>query len=110
MSQAGIQAGACSNQGLTTQSGCVPCDRPEGLYNQKIQDQTGDFLAMAFHPDGVKFVLTAPDTESTEQAFSPWKQMMYASVPAQFLPRFFHKNKFEQPRNAEGSAKVMTYG
>ena len=65
---------------------------------------------MAFDPDGVKFVLTAPDTESTEQAFSPWKQMMYASAPAQFVPRFFYKNKFEQPRNADGSAKVMTYG
>jgi len=26
---------------------------------------------MAYHPEGVKFVLTAPDTESTEQEFSP---------------------------------------
>lgn len=65
---------------------------------------------MPYHPDGVKFVLTAPDTESTEQAFSPWKQMMYASAPAQFVPRFFYKNKFEQPRYEDGSAKVMTYG
>lgn len=59
---------------------------------------------------GVKFVLTAPDTESTEQAFSPWKQMMYASAPAQFVPRWFYKGKFEQPRYADGSAKVMPYG
>ena len=65
---------------------------------------------MAYHPEGVKFVLTAPDTESTEQAFSPWKQLMYASAPAQFVPRFFYKSKFDQPRNEDGSAKVMTYG
>lgn len=65
---------------------------------------------MPYHSDGVKFVLTAPDTESTEQAFSPWKQMMYASAPAQFVPRFFYKNKFEQPRYEDGGAKVMTYG
>ena len=65
---------------------------------------------MAYHPEGVKLVLTAPDTESTEQAFSPWKQIMYASAPAQCVPRFFCKNKFEQPRNEDGSARVMTYG
>ena len=65
---------------------------------------------MGYHRDGVKFVLTAPDTESTEQAFSPWKQMMYASAPAQFVPRFFYKSKFDQPRYEDGSAKVMPYG
>ncbi len=65
---------------------------------------------MAYDPDGVRFVLTAPDTESTEQAFSPWKQMMYASAPAQFVPRYFYKSKFEQPRYEDGSAKVMPYG
>ena len=65
---------------------------------------------MAYHRDGVKFVLTAPDTESTEQAFSPWKQMMYASAPAQYVPRFFYKSKFDQPRYEDGSAKVMPYG
>ncbi len=65
---------------------------------------------MANGSTGVKFVLTAPDTESTEQAFSPWKQMMYASAPAQFVPRWFYKGKFEQPRYADGSAKVMPYG
>lgn len=65
---------------------------------------------MAYDRDGVKFVLTAPDTESTEQAFSPWKQMMYASAPARFVPRFFYKSKFEQPRHDDGSAKVMPYG
>ena len=65
---------------------------------------------MAYHRDGVKFVLTAPDTESTEQAFSPWKQMMYASAPAQYVPRFFYKSKFDRPRYEDGSAKVMPYG
>ena len=65
---------------------------------------------MAHDPRGVRFVLTAPDTESTEQAFSPWKQMVYASVPARFAPRRFYKNKFDQPRYADGTAKVMPYG
>ena len=65
---------------------------------------------MAYDPDGVRFVLTAPDTESTEQAFSPWKQMMYASAPAQFVPRFVYKRRFDQPRYPDGSAKVMPYG
>ena len=70
-------------------------------YNQSL---------MAYDPDGVRFVLTAPDTESTEQAFSPWKQMMYASAPAQFVPRFVYKRRFDQPRYPDGSAKVMPYG
>ncbi len=65
---------------------------------------------MAYDPRGVKFVLTAPDTESTEQAFSPWKQMVYASVPARFAPRFTYKNKFDQPRYPDGTAQVMPYG
>ncbi len=65
---------------------------------------------MAYDPRGVKFVLTAPDTESTEQAFSPWKQMVYASAPARFVPRFLYKNKFEQPRYPDGTAMVMPYG
>ena len=39
---------------------------------------------MAYDPQGVKFVLTAPDTESTEEEFSPWKQMVYASLPARY--------------------------
>ena len=65
---------------------------------------------MAHDPRGVKFVLTAPDTESTEQAFSPWKQMVYASVPARFAPRFTYKNKFDQLRYPDGTAKVMPYG
>ncbi len=65
---------------------------------------------MAFDPKGVKFVLTAPDTESTEQEFSPWKQMVYASVPSQFAPRFMYKDKFDQPRYPDGSAKVIPYG
>ena len=65
---------------------------------------------MAYDTRGVKFVLTAPDTESTEQEFSPWKQMMYASAPARFVPRFTYKRKFEQPRYADGSAQVMPYG
>ena len=65
---------------------------------------------MAYDPQGVKFVLTAPDTESTEQAFSPWKQMVYASVPARYAPRFTYKNKFDQPRYPDGTAKVIPYG
>ena len=36
--------------------------------------------------------------------------MMYASAPAHFVPRFTYKNKFDQPRYADGSAKVMPYG
>ncbi|MDE0627025.1 MAG: hypothetical protein OXH99_11555 [Bryobacterales bacterium] len=50
---------------------------------------------MTYHPDGVRFILTAPDTESAEQAFSSWKQMMYASAPAQFVLRFLYRNKFK---------------
>ena len=65
---------------------------------------------MSYNPKGVKFVLTAPDTESTEQAFSPWKQMVYASVPARFAPRWTYRDKFDQPRYPDGTAKVMPYG
>ena len=65
---------------------------------------------MSYDPRGVKFVLTAPDTESTEQAFSPWKQMVYASAPARYMPRFMYKNKFEQPKYPDGTAMVMPYG
>jgi len=65
---------------------------------------------MAFDPRGVKFVLTAPDTESTEQAFSPWKQMIYASAPARYVPRFTYKKGFAHERYPDGTAKVMTYG
>ncbi len=65
---------------------------------------------MGYDPRGVKFVLTAPDTESTEQAFSPWKQMVYASAPARYVPRYLYKHKFDQPRYSDGTAKVMPYG
>ena len=65
---------------------------------------------MSYHPKGVKFVLTAPDTESTEQAFSPWKQMIYASAPARYVPRFMYKKKFEQPKYPDGTAIVIPYG
>ncbi|HUQ94545.1 MAG TPA: radical SAM protein [Bryobacteraceae bacterium] len=65
---------------------------------------------MAYDPKGVRFVLTAPDTESTEQQFSPWKQMVYASVPAQFAPRFLYKKNLEQPLHPDGTAIVMPYG
>ena len=65
---------------------------------------------MAYDPRGVKFVLTAPDTESTEQAFSPWKQMIYASAPARYVPRFMYKKKFEQPKYPDGTAMVIPYG
>ena len=70
----------------------------------------GGRLALAYDPLGVRFVLTAPDTESTEQQFSPWKQMVYASVPAQFAPRFFYKKNLQQPTNPDGTAIVMPYG
>jgi radical SAM superfamily enzyme YgiQ (UPF0313 family) len=65
---------------------------------------------MAHDPKGVKFVLTAPDTESTEQAFSPWKQMIYASAPARYLPRFLYKKNLAKEWNPDGSARVMPYG
>ena len=65
---------------------------------------------MAYDPRGVKFVLTAPDTESTEQAFSPWKQMIYASAPARYVPRFMYEKNLAKEWNADGSAKVMPYG
>lgn len=65
---------------------------------------------MGYDPRGVKFVLAAPDTESTEQEFSPWKQMIYASAPARYVPRFLYKDKFEQPKYADGTAMVMPYG
>jgi radical SAM superfamily enzyme YgiQ (UPF0313 family) len=65
---------------------------------------------MAYHPNGVRFVLTAPDTESTEHGFSPWKQMVYASVPARFAPRFAYRKSLEQPLYPDGTAVVMPYG
>ncbi len=61
-------------------------------------------------PQGVKFVLTAPDTESTEQQFSPWKQMVYASAPARYVPRFTYKKNLAHEWNEDGTAKVMPYG
>ena len=65
---------------------------------------------MQYDARGVRFVLTAPDTESTEHDFSPWKQMIYASVPAQFVPRFLYKHKLRQEVNADDTAVVMPYG
>jgi radical SAM superfamily enzyme YgiQ (UPF0313 family) len=65
---------------------------------------------MPYDPRGVRFVLTAPDTESTEQGFSPWKQMVYASVPAKFAPRFLYKDSLQQQTYPDGTAKVMPYG
>jgi hypothetical protein len=65
---------------------------------------------VAYSTHGVRFVLTAPDTESTEQQFSPWKQMVYASVPARFAPRMFYKKNLAQPVNPDGTAIVMPYG
>lgn len=65
---------------------------------------------MGYDSRGVRFVLTAPDTESTEQQFSPWKQMVYASVPAQFAPRFLYKKNLTQPVNPDGTAVIMPYG
>lgn len=65
---------------------------------------------MGYNPRGARFVLTAPDTESTEKAFSPWKQMVYASVPARFAPRFFYHRGMVKELNPDGTAKVMPYG
>ncbi len=67
-------------------------------------------MPVAYDAGGVRFVLTAPDTESTEQQFSPWKQMVYASVPAQFAPRFFYRKNLEQTAYPDGTAVVMPYG
>lgn len=65
---------------------------------------------MPYNPNGVKFVLTAPDTESTEQAFSPWKQMIYASAPARYVPRFTYQKNLAKEWYPDGTAKVMPYG
>ena len=65
---------------------------------------------MTHNSQGVRFVLTAPDTESTEQGFSPWKQMVYASVPARFAPRFLYKKHLNQESHPNGTAKVMPLG
>ncbi|MCP5115825.1 MAG: hypothetical protein GY953_33785, partial [bacterium] len=65
---------------------------------------------MGYDERGVRFVLTAPDTESTEQGFSPWKQMVYASVPAQFAPRALYKKMLAQETYTDGTAVVMPYG
>src|SRR6266567_1015065 len=65
---------------------------------------------MSYNPQGVRFVLTAPDTESTEQGFSPWQQMVYASVPARFAPRFIYENSLRQQSYPDGTAVVMPYG
>lgn len=65
---------------------------------------------MGYDPQGVRFVLTAPETESTEQGFSPWKQMVYASVPARFAPRFLYKKYLNTESYPDGTAKVMPLG
>lgn len=65
---------------------------------------------MGYDPRGVRFVLTAPETESTEQGFSPWKQMVYASVPAKFAPRFLYKKSLNSESYPDGTAKVMPLG
>jgi radical SAM superfamily enzyme YgiQ (UPF0313 family) len=67
-------------------------------------------VIVAYDTRGVRFVITAPATESTEQQFSPWKQMVYASVPSQFAPRFMYRKSLEQPLNPDGTAVVMPYG
>ena len=65
---------------------------------------------MGYDPRGVRFVLTAPETESTEQGFSPWKQMVYASVPARFAPRFLYKKYLNSESYPDGTAKVAPLG
>jgi radical SAM superfamily enzyme YgiQ (UPF0313 family) len=67
-------------------------------------------LQVAHKTQGARFVLTAPDTESTENAFSPWKQMVYASVPARFAPRFLYRKNFQQELNPDGTARIVPYG
>ena len=62
---------------------------------------------MGYDPKGVRFVLTAPDTESTEEGFSPWRQMVYASTPARFAPRFVYKKALQQQSYPNGVAVVM---
>ncbi len=63
------------------------------------------------HPHlGSRFVLTVPETESTEQGFSPWKQMMYASVPARFAPRALYKKYLATEHNPDGTARVVPLG
>jgi radical SAM superfamily enzyme YgiQ (UPF0313 family) len=66
--------------------------------------------SMAYDPRGVRFVLTAPATESAEHQFSPWKQMVYASVPARFAPRFTYRKSLDQPTYPDGAAVAMPYG
>jgi radical SAM superfamily enzyme YgiQ (UPF0313 family) len=65
---------------------------------------------MGYHPQGVRFVLTAPETESTEQGFSPWKQMVYASVPARYAPRALYRKYLNPESYPDGTAKVMPLG
>ena len=67
-------------------------------------------MPMSYDSQGVRFVLTAPETESTEQGFSPWKQMVYASVPARFAPRFLYKKHLNPESYPDGSAKVVPLG
>jgi radical SAM superfamily enzyme YgiQ (UPF0313 family) len=65
---------------------------------------------MGYDPRGVRFVLTAPETESTEQGFSPWKQMVYASVPARFAPRFMYRKYLNSESYPDGTARVAPLG
>jgi radical SAM superfamily enzyme YgiQ (UPF0313 family) len=65
---------------------------------------------MPYHERGVRFVLTAPDTESTEHDFSPWKQMIYASAPAHFAPRILYRSKLRQEMYPDRTAVTMPYG
>jgi radical SAM superfamily enzyme YgiQ (UPF0313 family) len=65
---------------------------------------------MTYAHQGVRFVLTAPETESTEQGFSPWKQMVYASVPAQFARRWMYAGRLNSESHPDGSAVTMPYG
>ena len=65
---------------------------------------------MNYSEKGVRFVLTAPETESTEQGSSPWKQMVYASVPARYARRWMYAKRLGQESYADGSAVTMPCG
>ena len=61
-------------------------------------------------PQGKKIVLTAPVTESTEKGFSPWRQMMYASIPAKYIKRRFYQDNLLTDDYADGTASAVPYG
>ena len=59
---------------------------------------------------GKKIVLTAPTTESTEKGYSPWRQMMYASIPAKYIKRRYYQDNLLTDDYADGTASTVPYG